>query len=109
MAHECVIEIFSCCDCSKLPVVGQLQFDGATRRRTKRDIATRRPARHRRRRQPESVEQPQGTRSQAVAAAFVARERGLVNDDDTETCALCGDRGSDSGRPGADDEDIGAP
>ncbi|MEY3482566.1 MAG: hypothetical protein RLZ40_609, partial [Actinomycetota bacterium] len=40
---------------------------------------------------------------------FVAGERGLVNDDDTETCALCGNRGSDSGRPGADDEDIGAP
>ena len=61
---------------------------------------------HRRRIESEALELAQGERRQPVAAALVARELGLVDEQDVAAGAAQRDRCGDSCRPGADDERV---
>ena len=81
-----------------------------------RDLAPARRAQHgavddlpvgdRRRVEPERLELAEGQRGQPVAAALVAGEHGLVDDDDVAPGAGQRHRRRDPGRPGPDDHDI---
>ena len=61
---------------------------------------------HRRRIESEALELAQGQRRQPVAAALVARELGLVDEQDVAAGAAQGDRCGDSCRPSPDDERV---
>lgn len=86
--------------------VRQLKFDFTTRGRPEHDIGANFVVVDRIRIKPQHLEHAQRTGGQAVAAAFVARERGFV---DHQNIFSAGDEcqgGRDSRRSGADDQDI---
>ena len=89
------------------PVGGQGHAHFATRRRSQPRGIDRLPTRHHRRSQSQLLELAERQRGETVAAALVAREHRLVDDDDRSTGAgqqRCGGR---TGRTRADDDDVG--
>ena len=84
----------------------QREGDLATRRRPHDDVVDRLPRRDLAGLEAELLEQPEGAGGEAVAAALVAREGGLVEDRDSLPGPGQGDGGGGPGRPTADDGDV---
>ena len=89
------------------PVAGKGKADLAPRRRSQPRRVDRFPTRHHLRLQPEVFELAQGQGRQAVAAALVAREHCLVDDDDRPSGPGQHRRRRRAGRAGTNHDDVG--
>jgi hypothetical protein len=89
------------------PVSGKWQADLAARGRAQPRAVDGLPVGDGLRIEAERVELAQGERGQPVAAALVARERGLVDDDHGASGASEERRRRRAGRAAADDQDLG--
>ncbi len=91
----------------RAPPTGQLEGDRPTRGATHHDVVDHGPGRHVRGLEPQVLEVAQRAGGQAVAAALVAGERGLVDQGDAPPGPSEGDRRSGAGRSTPDDGDVG--